>query len=87
MDTVCTDYLAEKKFPCDRQIIDHISFICNVPRRLGCDTEWFPKVCRNGVSSSSDVKQSKTNWPLKMQAVCSQKRWEPLTQQHSVTSQ
>lgn len=87
MDTVCTDYLAEKKFPDDHQIIYHISFICNVPRSLGCDTEWFPKFWQNRVSSSSNAKQSKTNCPLKMQAVCSQKHWEPLIQQHNVTSQ
>ena len=80
MDKFCTDYLADRNteeanvnlsFPYDHQIIDHISFICNVPRTLGCETEWYPKLWRNGVSSSPNVKQLKTNWPLKMQAVCS----------------
>jgi len=37
-------------------------------------------------------KQSKNNyswtsWPLQMKALCSLKTWEPLTEQHSITSQ
>jgi len=53
MDKFCTDYLADRNteeanvnlsFPYDHQIIDHISFICNVPRTLGCETEWYPKL-------------------------------------------